>query len=312
MFFLDKSLCIFDVETSFNKLNMKTTTQRNFLIFTLFSALFFISFQGISQEKFGGMTLYTVRDAMDKAPEETLQEVANIGYKYIEATGYKDGKFYGMTPKEFKKYLKKLKLKPISTHMGATTLDNADQLIADVKAAGFKYFVIPVPPMGHFKFDAETRTLGMSDDIEFVTEFLNTVGKKCKEAGLELLYHNHDFEFKEDKNGIVPIEYFLKNTDPEVVNFQMDLYWVTKAGANPVEYFEKFPGRFKMWHVKDMDEEGKFAPVGKGTIDFGKIREKKELSGMIYYIVEQDQTFELEPLEAIKISHGNLKEFGFK
>ena len=92
----------------------------------------------------------------------------------------------------------------------------------------------------------------------------------------------------------------------------MDLYWVTKAGADPVEYFEKYPGRFKMWHVKDMDEEGKFAPVGTGTIDFARIREKKELSGMIYYIVEQDQTFELAPLEAIKISHGNLQKFGFK
>ncbi|UZR96941.1 sugar phosphate isomerase/epimerase family protein [Chondrinema litorale] len=291
---------------------MKTKTQRNFLILLLFSALYFISFQGFSQSKFGGATLYTVRAEMDKAPEETLQEIANIGYKYIEATGYKDGKFYGMEPKEFKKFLKKLKLTPVSTHMGAATLDNADEFIADAKAAGFKYFVIPVPPMGHFKFDPETRTMYMSDDIEFVTNFLTTVGKKCKDAGMELLYHNHDFEFKEDKNGIVPIEHFLKNTDPEIVNFQMDLYWVTKAGADPVEYFEKFPGRFKMWHVKDMDEEGKFAPVGTGTIDFAKIREKKELSGMIYYIVEQDQTFELAPLEAIKISHGNLKKFGFK
>ena len=91
----------------------------------------------------------------------------------------------------------------------------------------------------------------------------------------------------------------------------MDLYWVTKAGADTVAYFEKFPGRFKIWHVKDMDKEGKFAPVGNGTIDFARILAKKNLSGMKYYIVEQDNTFDLKPLEAIKISREGLKKFGF-
>ena len=91
----------------------------------------------------------------------------------------------------------------------------------------------------------------------------------------------------------------------------MDLYWVTKAGADPIAYFEKYPGRFKIWHVKDMDKEGRFAPVGMGTIDFAKILAKKDVSGMKYYIVEQDNTFDLKPLEAIKISREGLKKFGF-
>ncbi len=265
-----------------------------------------------SQDKFGGLTLYTVRSEMDANPEKTIKEVADVGYKYIESAGYEDGKFYGMLPEDFKNFLAGLDLVPLSTHQGTVTLENADEMIANVKAAGFKYFVIPVPPMGHFKYDPKSHSLGMSEDIELVAEILTTLGKKCRNAGLELLYHNHDFEFKKNKNGIVPIEYFLENTDPGYVNFQIDLYWVVKAGADPVAYFEKYPGRFKIWHVKDMDEQGRFAPVGTGTIDFARILEKKELSGMMYYIVEQDRTFDgLEPLEAIKISHDGLMKFGF-
>jgi len=93
----------------------------------------------------------------------------------------------------------------------------------------------------------------------------------------------------------------------------MDLYWMTKAGADPIAYFEKYPGRFKEWHVKDMDEQGRFAPVGKGSIDFKRILAQKELAGMQYYFVEQDQTYDgLEPLEAIKISKAGIEEVGFK
>ena len=119
-----------------------------------------------------------------------------------------------MLPVDFKNYLNELGLVPVSTHQGGVTFDNVDKVIADVKAGGFKYFVIPIPPMGHFKYDNATRTMGMSDDIEFLTNFLNVVGKKCKEAGLELLYHNHDFEFEQfgDTNGY---EILLNETELE-------------------------------------------------------------------------------------------------
>lgn len=263
-------------------------------------------------EKFGGLALYTVRDSMANNPKQTLKEVADMGYKYIEAAGYEDGKFYGMKPEEFRNYLNEIGLIPVSSHHSSVTLDNADQMIADVKAVGFKYFVIPIPPMGHFKYDAATNTLSMSDEVEEVTNIINTIGKKCTEAGLECLYHNHNFEFMENGKGIVPMDYFIEHTDPANVNFELDLYWATKAGADPIAYFEKAPGRFKAWHLKDMDPEGRFAPVGTGSIDFAKILAKKDVSGMEYYFVEQDATFERKPLEAIAVSHGALKGIGFQ
>jgi sugar phosphate isomerase/epimerase len=266
-----------------------------------------------AQAKFGGLALYTVRDDMGTDAKATLQAVADAGFKNIEAAGYADGKFYNMSPVAFKKLLKSLKLKPISTHQGSVTLENADQMMADVKAAGFKYFVIPVPPMGMFTFNQENRTMGMTGTIEDLAKILTTLGEKANKAGLKLLYHNHDFEFKKNADGIVPIDYLLENVDPKLLNFQMDLYWVTKAEANPIAYFNKYPGRFKIWHVKDMDDQGRFAPVGQGSINFKNILDNKNLSGMKYYMVEQDMTFDgLKPLEAIKISHKGLKEIGFK
>ncbi len=263
-------------------------------------------------DSFGGLALYTLRDAMGDNPKETLKAVSDAGYRYIEAAGYDNGKFYNMAPEAFKSYLEELNLSPVSTHQGSVTLDNADAMMTDVKAAGFQYFVIPVPPMGLFKVDRATREMSMTGGAKNLADILNTLGAKAQAAGLELLYHNHDFEFVEDSDGIVPIDYLLENCNPELVNFQMDLFWVTKAGADPLTYFDKYPGRFKIWHVKDMDEQGRFAPVGKGTIDFAKILAQKEKSGMLYYMVEQDMTFDgLNPLEAIKISHAGLGEFGF-
>lgn len=262
---------------------------------------------------FGGLALYTVRDDMGTDAKSTLKAVADAGYQNIEAAGYADGKFYNMTPADFKAYLSEVNLNPISTHQSSVTLDNADEMMADVKAAGFEYFVVPVPPMGMFTFNMEDRTMGMNGTAQELADILDTLGEKASKAGLKLLYHNHDFEFKKGADDVVMIDYLLENCNPDNVNFQMDLYWVTKAGADPVAYFEKYPGRFKLWHVKDMDDQGRFAPVGTGTIDFGRILEKKELSGMEYYMVEQDMTFDgLKPLEAIKISHEGLKEIGFE
>lgn len=267
----------------------------------------------VTESNFGGLALYTLRDDMGIDPKAVLQEVANDGYAYIEAAGYNQGKFYNMSPEDFASLLKELELTTVSTHHSDVTLENADAMMKDVKTAGFEYFVVPIPPMGLFHFDDATMTMSMSGGAENLSKIVNTLGEKAHAAGLKLLYHNHDFEFKKDADGIVPIEYLLEHSDPKYVNFQMDLYWVTKAGADPIAYFKKYPGRFKIWHVKDMDKEGRFAPVGNGTIDFAKILANKELSGMEYYMVEQDMTFDgMKPLEAIKISHEGLKNIGFK
>lgn len=264
----------------------------------------------ILTEDFGGLALYTLRDAMSNDPKATLQAVAENGYSYVETANYQDGKFYGMTPTEFKSYLESLGLTAKSAHMGMVNLENADQLIADVKAAGIEYFVIPVPPMGMFTSGKDG--MGMKGTPEELVNIMNTLGEKCANEGIKLLYHNHDFEFKAMEDGTVIEDLLLEKCNPEFVNFQMDLFWVTKAGVDPLTYFEKYPGRFIAWHVKDMNKEGNFAPVGTGTIDFKRILAEKDKSGMEFYLVEQDNTFGLDPLEAIKISHKGLEEIGFK
>lgn len=273
----------------------------------------FVASMGLNaQSSFGGLALYTLRDELSVQLEQTLKQVSEEGYAYVEAASYKDRKFYGLSPKDFKSLLVSLNLKGISTHQGGVTLDNADQMIADVKAAGFTYFVVPVPPMGMFTYDRETMTMGMKGTAKELLDILNVLGKKCQAAGLQLLYHNHDFELIRNENSVIILDYLLENTDPKYVNFQMDLFWVSKAGVDPIDYFNKYPGRFLIWHVKDMDDKGRFAPVGEGKINFKRILAQKERSGMKYYMVEQDMTFDgLKPLEAIKISHKGLKAFGF-
>ena len=260
----------------------------------------------------GGLALYTLRDTMARDPREVLKEVADMTYAYIEAAGYEDGRFYGMPPGTFRRYLEQVGLRPVSTHMGMVTLENLDRLIADTKEAGFTYFVIPVPPMGAFAYDPETQAMSMSQDVETVMANLNRIAARCAEAGLQCLYHNHDFEFRPDAEGRVPMEYFLEHSDPTQLNFELDLYWATRAGADPVDYFDRYPGRFKAWHVKDMDEEGRFAPVGAGKIDFARILDAREQSGMEVYFVEQDETFDGQtPLQAVRESRRALQELGF-
>ena len=266
-----------------------------------------------AQERFGGAMLYTVRDAMKEDVQATIEAVSSMGYDYVELAGYDNGKFYGMEPSAFKQLLNENGLQAVSSHQGTVNLENVDQMITDLKTAGISYFVIPVPPMGMFTYDNATHTMGMKGGVEALASILTTLGKKCAEAGISLLYHNHDFEFMPNAKGEIIMDYLLENTDPAYVNFQLDLFWITKAKADPFTYFEKYPGRFKSFHVKDMDQEGRFSPVGEGVIDFSAILKEKEKAGMQYYFVEQDRTFNgRTPLEALKISKGNLKALGFK
>ncbi len=264
-----------------------------------------------AQESFGGLALYTVREEMQKNPNATLRSVADAGYQYIEAAGYENGTFYNMTPSDFRALLENHNLTPLSSHHGGISLENAESMMKAAKAAGFKYFVVPVPPSEIFQYDRENNAMSIKGGADNFAEILNILGKKAAKQGLNFIYHNHDFEFKKNEEGIVLIDNLLEKTDPQYVNFEMDLYWVKKAGADPLEYFERYPGRFVLWHVKDMDDEGRFAPVGEGTINFQEILSKKELSGMKFYFVEQDNTYNLKPLKAIKLSHKGLKKHGF-
>ena len=263
-------------------------------------------------ERFGGLALYTLRDTLPQNPRAVLKEVAELGYAYVEAAGWQEGGFYGMPAADFRALLDEVGLQPKSSHQGGATLENLDQMIADVKEAGFEYFVIPVPPMGAFAVDPETRKLSMEQDLETVMANLNLIADRVDAAGLKCLYHNHDFEFRPDANGVVPIDYFLEHSDPDKLNFQMDLYWVTRAEADPLDYFARYPGRWRAWHVKDMDPEGRFAPVGTGSIDFASIWAAREQAGLEFYLVEQDMTFNATPLEAIAESRTGLQAAGFE
>lgn len=173
----------------------------------------------------------------------------------------------------------------------------------DAIAAGSKYLV-----WAYLK--AEDRT--SMDDYKRHIETWNKFGEVCKETGIQFAYHNHDFEFIEF-DGVKPYDVIMQETDPELVKFELDLYWITKSGNDPVAYFQKDPGRFHLWHVKDIDPaDDFFAPVGQGKIDFQKIFDARETAGMKYFFVEQDATREgVSPLDTIAQSWNYLNEASF-
>jgi sugar phosphate isomerase/epimerase len=262
---------------------------------------------GKTQRKVG-LQLYTLRDELPKDLEGTLKKVADIGYKEVELFGYSDGKFFGKTPKEFKAMLQGLGLSAPSGHYitGKTmpaakgTLTNDwKRAVDDAAAMGQKYMICA------FLFPEERKTL---DDYKRHAELFSKSAEVCKQSGIQFGYHNHDFEFVE-LEGQVPYDILLKQTDPKQVQMELDLYWVAFAGKDPVELFKQHPGRFPMWHVKDMEKsaERTFAEVGTGSIDFQRIFDAAKTAGLKHFFVEQDVT-KRPPLEAVTISFNNINK----
>ncbi|MBD0278710.1 MAG: sugar phosphate isomerase/epimerase [Flavisolibacter sp.] len=250
---------------------------------------------GSFKTKYIGLQLYTVRDAMQKDPAGTLARVAQIGYNSVEAATYTGTqKFYGMTAKEFAALLRKNGLIVPSSHyrlgeektngmpVKGTMLYDWDKAVDDAAAVGIKYMVCA--------YLSESERGGL-DHYKYVAEQLNKAAEKCRKAGIQLCYHNHDFEFA-PQNGKLPYDILLNETDKNLVKIELDLYWATKAGHDPITLFNQHPGRFPLWHVKDMDNTAKkaFTEVGNGVIDFKKIFANAEKSGMKYFFVEQDIT----------------------
>lgn len=246
-----------------------------------------------------GIQLYTLRDMIEDNLEEVLEVVSDIGYSTIESAGYKDRKFYNYYPNEFKTLVEDYGLKHISTHAKFTLID-APKVIEDTLESGAQYLILP------WLKESERKTI---DDYKKLAEELNRIGSLCTASGLKFGYHNHDFEFY-DIGGIIPYNVLLENTDPENVCMELDIFWIFKAGFNPQEYFDLYPGRFKLWHIKDMDEssEMKFAPVGKGIINFQGIFKQKEKAGLEYGFVEQDAHFDEDPVLNIKNSYRYLND----
>ncbi len=246
-----------------------------------------------SKPKKIGLQLYTLRDAMKDDFMGTLSKVAVMGYTWIELAGYKQGTFYEKKPSEIKKIISDFGMELISSH-AMIELSEAKQAIDAHAEAGIKYMVIP------YLKEEERKTI---DDYRKLSNNLNTIGDIAKQNGLKLAYHNHAFELEKIEEQI-PYDIMLMNTDNNLVCYEMDLYWVIKSGSNPVDLFQKYPDRFELFHVKDMDNSAdrNFTEVGNGTIDFKPIFENKKLAGMKYFFVEQDKCLNHASIESIKIS----------
>ncbi|MBZ4676073.1 MAG: sugar phosphate isomerase [Anaerophaga sp.] len=251
-----------------------------------------------------GLQLYSVRDAMKEAPVETVKKVGEMGYTFVESAGYADGKFYGMDPEAFKSLTEESGMKFISSHTGQALPDSAswdetmqwwDRCIDAHKRAGVKYIVQPsMDEVGYNSLDGLKR----------YCEYFNAVGEKCRENGILFGYHNHSGEFAE-LEGQVIYDFMLQNTDPDKVFFQIDLYWIKEGGKNPVDYFNNYPGRFLLWHVKDEKELG-----ASGEMDFESSFALADKAGVDYIIVEVEK-YNFDPLESVKKSLEFLQNADF-
>ncbi|MBC7904893.1 MAG: sugar phosphate isomerase/epimerase, partial [Gemmatimonadaceae bacterium] len=256
-----------------------------------------------------GIQLYTVRNEVSKDLANTLKEVAAAGYKNIELYGYNNRQFFGKPVSEMAALLKQNNLYTKSGHYGLNDfLYNADYnwdswkyLVEDANLLGNKYIIVPY-------LDDKHRT---ADDYKRVAERLNKGGEMAREAGMVAGYHNHDFELK-DLGGQSGWDILLAGTDPKNVVFEMDIYWVEYAGQKPGDWFKKHPGRWKLWHVKDMeaktagDEKGQTCEVGKGIINWKEIFAQHELAGLEYPLVEQEQ-YTRPVFECIRMSADYMK-----
>lgn len=242
-----------------------------------------------------GVQLYTVRGLMEQDFEGTLEQVAGIGYDDVEFAGY-----FGRTPEQVRALLDRLGLAAPSAHVGYDLLrDDLDAQIAAAKVIGHRYLVCP------YLTEAQRTSL---DVYRQHAALFNEVGKRLRDEGLRFAYHNHDFEFQ-SFDGTRAFDLLLEETDPELVDIELDLYWTVKAGQDPLAYFERYPGRFKLFHVKDMaDRAGtqRMAAVGEGELDFATILAQARAQGGEHFIVEHDNPE--DPIDSIRKSHAHLAQ----
>ncbi|HBL76360.1 MAG: hypothetical protein A2W90_08475 [Bacteroidetes bacterium GWF2_42_66] len=264
----------------------------------------------VDRKSFGvGIQLYTIRDAMAADVPGTLKKVSDIGYKNLELAGYSGGKFYGFAPAEFKKMVNDLGMDVLSSHTqveaAGITVDNA-KIMADAHAElGVKYCIQPW---------IEEVDRNVESYKKMIADW-NEVGKIMKTVGIQFGYHNHNFEFA-NIDGIVPYyDIFMPEMDADLITMEIDLFWASKAGQDPIAMFDKYPGRFQLFHFKDMrTQEAPFfdvikddiCSVGEGVIDFKKILAAKEVAGMKYLFVEDDNQGNGKPFEGIETSIKNI------
>lgn len=241
--------------------------------------------------------LYSVREAIGADFTGTITKVAEAGYKGVEAANYNDGQFYGMSPEDFKTAIEGVGMEVLSSHttrpleadIEKTNWEDVwawwDVAIDAHKRAGMKYIVAPWMP-----------TPETLKDLKQYCDYYNQVGEKCNAAGLSFGYHNHAFEYEEIE-GEIMYDFMLQNTDADKVFFEMDVYWTTQGGHNPVEYYNKYPNRFQLLHIKDEKELG----GSDSVMDFDALFQNTDNSGAKYLIVEVEK-YNFDPLESVKMS----------
>ncbi len=221
-----------------------------------------------------GLQLYTLRNELSQDFEGTLAHVAELGYKEMEFAGY-----YGKSASEVRSILEQNGMTSPAAHIQLQAL--RDDLEGEVERAailGQKYIVVPILPENQ-------RTIA---EYQRTADYLNRAGEVCKQAGIKMGYHNHNFEFIET-DGRIPYDILLEETEADLVDMELDLYWIRNAGVDPVSYFDSHPGRFSMLHVKDMDEFGRMADVGSGEINFAEIFSHADTAGFKHFFVEHDR-----------------------
>ncbi len=217
----------------------------------------------------------------------TLKKIASIGIKEIESAGSQKGYYYGLKPTEMKSACEALGMKLVSGHVQLDA--NWEQTMEDAVASGQEYLICSsMPSRGQ-----------NSDNYKMVARRFNEAGEACKKLGLRFGYHNHDFEFESDK-GEVLYDILLQETDPDLVHMELDLGWVIAAGKAPLDYFSRFPGRFPLWHLKDMNLDKKESTeFGLGGLDIPAMMSHQEEAGVKHIFIEQEE-YAHSPLESMK------------
>ncbi|WP_022836357.1 sugar phosphate isomerase/epimerase family protein [Salisaeta longa] len=238
-----------------------------------------------------GVQLYTVRTLLANDFVGTIEQLAGMGYQTLEFAGYYDQSSAGVGA-----LLKRLQLAAPSAHcMPADIRERPQALIDRAQALGHRYLVCAY---------LQEKDRGSLDAYRRIAELLNTFGQRCADAGVQLAYHNHDFEFAA-LDGTVPYDLLLSATEDDLVQMEADVYWMHAADVDPVAYFRKYPGRFPLWHLKDRTASGAMAPVGEGTIDFGALFSHATTAGLQYGFVEHDNPS--DPLASLRASMQHLQ-----
>lgn len=235
-----------------------------------------------------GLQLYTLRDVISDDPEGVIRQVADFGYKQIESYEGPMGMFWGMGNTGFKEFMDEIGVAMISSH--ANVFEDLERKVDEAAEIGVEYLVCPY--------------IGPQESLDAYRDMadqFNDIGQVVRNGGLRFAYHNHAYTF-EEHDGEIPQRILMDNTDPGLVEYQMDIYWVVAGGGDPAEWIRQYPNRFTSCHVKDLSNGNnpESTILGTGIIDFPPLLQLGRENGMEYFIVEQEAYTNTTPLDAVR------------